>query len=214
MGVLLQCDFDGTILTDNLGDNLLQAYAEEAWKRFSAEYKAGNIRLEDYNRRAFSHVKESRERLLQYISEHAIMRPHFPELVELCRERGLEFVIVSNGLDFYIEACLSDFGLKGLPFFSGKADFTPSGIRVTYPYPDGAEATGIGFKAAYTDLFRKKEHKVVYLGDGLSDRAPASKASYTFARGSLLQHCQSKGLPHSPFDNFKEVVEVLKSLNI
>ncbi|MBI2907812.1 MAG: MtnX-like HAD-IB family phosphatase [Chloroflexi bacterium] len=213
MSTLVQCDFDGTILTENLGDNLLQAYAGEVWKRFSAEYKAGNIRLEDYNRGAFSQVREGKEELLRYISGHAVMRRHFPELVEHCRENGLEFVIVSNGLDFYIQACLENFGLKGVPFHSGQADFTPSGIRVTYPYPDSMDEAQTGFKAAYAELFRKRGHRIIYLGDGLSDRAPASRAHYTFARGSLLEHCRSNGLPHSPFEDFREVVEVLKKMN-
>ncbi|MFH1486410.1 MAG: haloacid dehalogenase-like hydrolase, partial [Chloroflexota bacterium] len=99
MGFLVQCDFDGTILTDNLGDKLLQAYANAEWQRCSADYKAGLIPLESYNRQAFSCVKESRDKLVQFILENAEMRPHFPELVDYCRGRNLKFVIVSNGLD-------------------------------------------------------------------------------------------------------------------
>lgn len=214
MGILVQCDFDGTILMDNLGDKLLRVYANEAWQRISAEYRAERIPLESYNRQAFSHVKESRATLQRFTSENAEMRPHFPELVRYCREHGLEFVIVSNGLDFYIEASLGKFGLRGLRYFSGKADFTPSGIQVRYPSPDGTEALQIGFKAAYVDFFRQKGYKVIYIGDGLSDRIPAGKASYAFARGSLLDHCQRDGVPHSPFNDFRDVIRGLKSLDL
>lgn len=214
MAILVQCDFDGTILMDNLGDKLLRVYAPDAWQRFSDEYRAGRIPLESYNRGAFSNVKEDRETLEKFALEYGEMRAYFPELVEYCRKAGHQFVIVSNGLDFYIAACLEKFGLKGLPYHSGHAHFSPSGIEVKYPSPGDRLPIDTGFKAAHVDFFTNKGHKVVYIGDGLSDCLPASKASYAFARGSLLDYCQRNNVRHSPFEDFRDVVGVLKLLSI
>ncbi|MFH1486745.1 MAG: hypothetical protein ABIH46_11805, partial [Chloroflexota bacterium] len=118
------------------------------------------------------------------------------------------------GLDFYIEASLSKFGVRGLVYHSGMATFTASGITVQYPSPNGIDPLEIGFKTAYVDFFQQKGYKVVYIGDGLSDRVPASKASYVFARGSLLDSCRSSGVPHSAFSDFRDVIGVLKALDI
>ena len=119
------------------------------------------------------------------------MRAGFHELVKYCRRRGFRLVIVSNGLDFYIEAILKDLGLENIEVHAAQAAFNPGGVEVHYVGPDGQRLDD-GVKEAYTKSFLKLGYTVIYVGNGDSDVAPAKYAHHVFATGELLGKLEGK----------------------
>ena len=126
-------------------------------------------------------------------------------------EKDFKFVIVSNGVDFYIEAILADMGIKGVEVFAAKSRFSPGGMKVKYIGPDGSQMEA-GFKEAHTGLLKRRGYSVVYVGNGLSDIYPARQADYVFATGDLLKRCQETKLECLPFNDLNDVVRGLKTL--
>ncbi|MBI2329043.1 MAG: MtnX-like HAD-IB family phosphatase [Chloroflexi bacterium] len=208
---LVQCDFDGTITEEDVSFVMLDAFAGGDWRQLFREYEEGKISVGRFNTQAFAMVKADRQSLLEIARSKVKVRPGFQELVACCRRKGFRLVIVSNGLDFYIEKILRDIGLADIEVFAARTRFHPGGLKVQYIGPDGSQLDS-DFKAAYVALFLREGYRIIYAGNGNSDIAPARQCHHIFATGNLLAHCQQTNLACTAFTDFNEVVSVLELL--
>jgi len=206
---LVQCDFDGTITEDDVSFAMLDAFADGDWRQLHEQYEAANISVGRFNTDAFAMVKADRESLLKIAKSTVRIRPAFHKLVACCRSKGFRLVIVSNGLDFYIEAILRDIGLADIEVFAAKTHFHPDGLTVQYIGPDGSQLDE-DFKGAYVNAFLAEGYRIIYVGNGTSDLSPARQCYHIFATGNLLAHCKETNLSCTPFTDFNEVVKVLE----
>ena len=209
---VVQCDFDSTIAEDDISFMLLDAFADGDWRQVLREYREHKIPVGVFNAKSFGMVKADKQTMLDFIFKRGVkVRAGFDELLTYCAKKGYKFVIVSNGLSFYIEAILRDIGVDNIEVFASEAKFNPEGLEVKYTGPDGSELES-GFKDAYTELFIRQGYRVIYIGDGKSDRFPAMKANYIFARDDLLDYCLKKNIHCTPFDDLNDVVRGLEVL--
>jgi 2-hydroxy-3-keto-5-methylthiopentenyl-1-phosphate phosphatase len=212
MKTLIQCDFDGTITKEDASFLLLDKFAQGDWGRLFQQYREQKISVGEFNTRAFAMVKADKHRLLGALEGNVKVRAGFHELVSYCLEKGLRLVIVSNGLDFYIRAVLSESGLGDLEMHAAQASFHPTGMKVRYVGPDG-KTVDDGFKDAYIELFLSLGFRVIYIGNGDSDIAPAKRAHRVFATGDLLAYSTENNLNCKPFTDFREVIRELERLS-
>ncbi len=210
MKTLVQCDFDGTITEEDASFFLLDAFAQGDWRRLLREYKEHRISVGEFNTKAFAMVKADKPTLLGALKGEVKVRAGLRELVNYCLGKGFRLVIVSNGLDFYIRAVLKNLGLGNMEVYAAQASFYPEGMKVQYAGPDGQKLED-GFKEAYTKSFLKIGYRVIYIGNGDSDIAPAKYAHYIFATGELLTYCRENNLEYKPFETF---VDVVRELNL
>ena len=210
MKTLVQCDFDGTVTEEDTSFFLLDAFAQGDWRRLLREYKEHKISVGEFNTKAFAMVKADEPMLLEALKGKVKVRAGFHELLDYCKRRGFRLVIVSNGLDFYIEATLKDLGLGNIEVHAAQASFHTEGMKVRYVGPDGKRLED-GFKETYTRSFLKLGYRVIYVGNGDSDFAPAKYANHVFATGELLAYCRDNNLNYKPFENF---IDVVRDLNL
>jgi len=213
MKTIVQCDFDGTITEKDVSFLLMDAFADGNWRQLLNEYREGRISVGAFNTKAFTMVKADKQTLLDFIftKSKVEIRAGFNELLTYCSKKGFKFVIVSNGLDFYIEAILRDIGVENIEVFAAQTQFSPDGLEVKYIGPDGRQLED-SFKEAYTELFLKRGYRVVYVGNGISDFSPARQAHHIFATPDLLDYCQKANLNCTPFDGLNDVVRGLEIL--
>lgn len=211
MKAVVQCDFDGTITEDDASFHLLDAHSSGDWRRLLHEYRERRISVLDFNARAFATVKADQAALLETLKDKVKVRPGFRAFVDYCLATGVRFVIVSNGLDFYIDDILRDLDLPDLEVHAGRASFRPEGIRVQYISPEGLSLED-GFKESYTRLFLKEGYRVVYMGNGESDIPAAKLAHHVFATGQLLAYYRENSLNHRPLDSFSVAAQDLEEL--
>jgi 2-hydroxy-3-keto-5-methylthiopentenyl-1-phosphate phosphatase len=205
VNTLVQCDFDGTVTERDVSFLLLDAFAHGDWRRLLQDYKEHKISVGQFNTRAFAMVKADRYTLVEALKGGVKVRAGFHELADYCLGKGFRLVIVSNGLDFYIGAVLKDLGLGDLEVHAAQSSFHPEGMEVQYVGPDGNRVDD-GFKEAYIKSFLKLGCRVVYIGNGDSDIAPAEYAHHVFATGDLLAYCRENNLKYKPFETFLEVI--------
>jgi 2-hydroxy-3-keto-5-methylthiopentenyl-1-phosphate phosphatase len=209
---LVQCDFDGTVTEKDASFFLLDAFAQGDWRRLLREYKEHKISVGEFNTKAFAMVKADKPTLLGALKGGVKVRPGFHELINYCLKEGFRLVIVSNGLDFYIKAILKDLGLKNIEVHAAQASFHPEGMKVKYVGPAGKRLDD-SFKEAYIKSFLKLGYRVIYMGNGDSDVAPAKYAHYVFATGDLLAYCRENNLDYKPFENFNDIVRDLGQMS-
>jgi len=211
MRTLVQCDFDGTITEEDMGFLLLDTFASKDWRRLLTEYREGRLSVGRFNTRAFAMVKADKQILLKFIRSKVKIRDGFHELLAYCGRKDFYFVIVSNGLVFYIEAILRHIGIDNIDILAAKADFTSNGVDTKYIGPKG-NLLQDGFKEVYTKLFLSRGYRVIYIGNGTSDTLPARQAHHIFATGELLNYCKEANLDYTPFTDLNDVVRGLELL--
>ena len=209
MGITVQCDFDDTIVTDNLGQLVLEAFASEGWRLFDDAYQRGEMSVERSNQSQWGLVHAHREAIEQLAAEKARVREGFLEFVRYCRKAGVRLVVVSNGLDLYIDPVLKKLRVPHLEHYCGTTSITNEGVKVRYTDPSGTEIDE-GFKVACLRYLQGNHNRLVYIGDGMSDIAAALHSDYVIARDTLAGHLESHHHPYSSFETFYDVIRALE----
>ncbi|MFC1846749.1 MtnX-like HAD-IB family phosphatase [Chloroflexota bacterium] len=208
---LIQCDFDGTITEEDISFLILDAFTNGDWRRLFKEYKEDKITVGSFNKRAFRMVRQDENTLRQFVKEKSRIRDGFPELLNYCRQKGFRFVIVSNGLEFYIKAILESIGIDKLEVFAARAVFNRDGIEASYIGPDGIELQD-DFKKAYIRNFLKKDYRIIYIGNGTSDIPSARLADHVFATDVMLANCRQANVKCTAFSSLRDIIMGLELL--
>jgi 2-hydroxy-3-keto-5-methylthiopentenyl-1-phosphate phosphatase len=209
--MIIQCDFDGTIIRNNLSVLIREHFAPDAWRAIEADYLRGQITVEESNRRQFALIKEPKERLQEFARCHIDVRRGFPEFTADCEAKGHQLVIVSSGLDFYIEVVLSELGISDIAMYCGKTEFNEKGIMVSYHDHNG-NIIEHGFKISLLNWLKCRDKSIVYIGDGLSDLEAARHANYVFAKGHLATLMQKEDASWCIFNTFIDIQNKLTLL--
>jgi len=206
--MIIQCDFDGTVTTNNVSLLLRERFAIGNWQRIEADYLQGRLGVDESNKRQFALIREPKEKLVAFASKNAKVRAGFSDFAYYCRSSGIRLIIVSSGLDFYIEAVLNKIGARDIELYCARTSFGQDGIAVSYIGPDGSLLKQ-GFKEKYLTWLKKRGGRVTYIGDGLSDLAAASAADQVFATGHLHRLLGAKQVSHYSFTDFHDILHQL-----
>ena len=204
------CDFDGTALTEDLGDHVALRFAgAENYRRAEDAYRAGAYPFKDLLARIFAPITASREEIAAFARGRAVLRPGFERFLSACHAERRPFLIVSAGLDAYIEPVLDRLPppLRAhVELRANGARIGPAGLEVAF---HGSDCGFCGFcKGNVVRELQAAGHKVAVCGDGTGDRHAADAADAVFARrdSSLARYCAGKALPHELFDTFDDVM--------
>ena len=211
--IAVLCDFDGTVAQDDVGDLLFATFATEGARDAVDEWMRGQISSRQCLEREAAAAKVCPTTLKNFLSERRL-DPYFKDFHDFAQQRGIEVVVLSDGLDFYIEQMLIRNGLGGIEFFANRLRIDGDTLHVEFPWYDMLECTECGCcKTHHLMRYKMDGYFIVYVGNGLSDRCPCESADLVLAKGELLEHCRAKKIGAVEFKNFRDVErEVLKRL--
>jgi 2-hydroxy-3-keto-5-methylthiopentenyl-1-phosphate phosphatase len=205
------CDFDGTALTDDLGSKVAVHLGDPSrYEAAEARYAAGELSFGHLLRHVFAPVRATGEEIAAFARAQARWRPGFEDFLERSAEGGVPFLIVSSGLDVYIDAVVATLSpplRSHVQVRANRATPSPAGLTIDF---HGSDCGFCGFcKGDVVRELKARGHKVVALGDGTGDRHAAEAADHVFARAgsSLARWCAARDLPHDTFTTFHDVVE-------
>lgn len=204
--LLIACDFDGTITERDTLHLIVEEFGRRGlWATIEPRLRAGELTLEEAMQEEFATVRATPEQVRALVLREAGLRAGFPELVSWSRARGHRLIVFSNGFRSVIDAVLGRAGLGDLEVLSHEALFTAEGC--TLVWTERGEACGeCGRRCKRHDLrARLGGDRLVYIGDGLSDRCAAHLADLVFARADLARDLTIDGVPFEPFDDFVEI---------
>lgn len=206
------CDFDGTITRVDATDAVLEAFALPAWRDWEHRWATGEISSQECLSRQAELIQADRDTLVRFAAElpidHGIVA-----LSRWCAEHGVPLTIVSDGFDLLVETVLRQHGLLGLPVFSNHLRWDENG-RPSLSFPFAAQEceSGAGTcKCSLALLSGLSSSSTIYIGDGQSDRCVSSKIPTVFAKGTLQDWCELKGINYFAFETLTEVTERLFS---
>lgn len=209
--MLVLCDFDGTITTDDVTNLLWDRYGIADWRgQLLPAYRAGQrttLELMDEGWRAIG-LPEAE--LLSVAHQEIGLRHGFIRFVDRCRDSGWAFHVVSCGLDWYLRAFLP----PEVPFTSYTATLE-DGWRVQLPAGCTLQS-GEDFKIHVMQalLNGKADEVTVYIGDGRNDLPIAAACDHVFAvrNSTLARLCREEGISAVEFESFDTISAALNGL--
>src|SRR5437016_12740704 len=105
---VLVLDFDGTLTTTDLGDDLCDRFAPPAWRDIDAEWVRNEISLPEAQRRMWALARCSREEAVAFGREVGELRAGLDGFLDSAARAGARLWLASGGFDFYIEAILGE----------------------------------------------------------------------------------------------------------
>jgi 2,3-diketo-5-methylthio-1-phosphopentane phosphatase len=212
--IAIFCDFDGTVAQDDVGDLLFSTFSKDAESRRIVErWERGEISSRECLEREAELIEVEREDLNKFVIKRRL-DPFFKDFHDFAKKRDMEVLIMSDGLDYYIETLLLRNGLGEIEFFANHLIVDGKRFKVEFPHYDLMDCTDCGCcKTHHIHRYRDEGYFIIYVGDGLSDRCPVEAADMVFAKNDLLDFCLQNGIDHIKFRNFRDVErEVLKRI--
>jgi 2-hydroxy-3-keto-5-methylthiopentenyl-1-phosphate phosphatase len=202
--MLILCDFDNTITTEDVTNLLWDRHGIENWRDvLLPSYRAGEATTLELMDQGWRVIDRPADDLLLEARQFIRLRDGFVDFVASCREAGWPLHVISCGLDWYLHGFLP----PAVPFTSYTA-VRDGGWRVQLPagyaLPPGEDFkihVMRGLQAAYPGL------DTVFIGDGRNDFPIARACSRVFAlAGSTLAHlCERHDLSFTSFESFDTI---------
>lgn len=209
-GCKILCDFDGTIVANDVTDYLLGRFADPAWHDLERSWELGRIGARECMQRQVALLEAAPAVLDKAVAAMAI-DPGFPAFVAFARRIGIPLTIVSDGLDRVIKDVLRRSKLSDVEIRSSQFAYRGDGRwHLEFPYADQdclSRACTCKCEIAKADGLR-----TLLIGDGRSDFCVAEASHFVFAKHKLLEHCRAREIPHAPFADFTEAQRLLAHL--
>jgi 2,3-diketo-5-methylthio-1-phosphopentane phosphatase len=204
-------DFDGTVSTTDVGNRMFARFASDGWEEVVQSWKEGHIGSRDCLVAECSLAQATAEQVREFALTREI-DPLFEPFVRYCRDGGIPVVILSDGLDFYIDIVLQKYGLQELPCFANRLKFQGNRLLPEFPYFErGCLACG-NCKGYHVRRYRQQGKTVIYIGDGFSDRCGVQEADHVFAKDDLRSYCRKNGIAHMPYNDFGDILKEVQAL--
>jgi len=211
-------DFDGTITRHDVGNAFFRSHGGEACDALVRRYHEGAIGAPELFRAEAEAMGRVDMRALEALVDAEPIDPSFPALAAFCRDRGVDMLVVSDGLDYYIRRILEREGCGDVPFVANRAVFHPGGQdgRVTvvpeFPHADAACDRCACCKRNVMLAAAGEEDRIAYVGEGYSDRCPVRYADIVSAKDALQAYCQDENITYYPYTTFDDVRSRLAAL--
>jgi 2-hydroxy-3-keto-5-methylthiopentenyl-1-phosphate phosphatase len=212
--VLIICDFDGTACSVDMGNKILDRFAGEGWRDISRAYCIDEIGSRVAYTKIAPLFRGTQGQMVEYVQSNASLAPYFADFYRFCREREYDFKIVSDGLDFYIEAVLKKYGLTDIEFFSNAVTCWHSdGISIDFPYLNTSCGKCGTCKSSIVKGFSDHYDRIIYIGDSYSDVCPSKAADLVFAKDILYEKCSNNGTACINYENFRDIMDCLEKIS-
>lgn len=196
------CDFDGTIATRDVTDLVLRKLAPPEWEIIERQWTDGVIDAATCMRRQIALLSDDMS-AVDAVLEGVELDPGFVRFVEWCRVTGIEIVVVSDGVDYFIRNVLDRYGFGDLTILSNQLDAGRDGLSLKQPL--SRPECGSGHGVCKCAVVGASLEPVIYVGDGKSDECVSGQADCLFAKSKLALFCEDRGIPFSRYESFADV---------
>jgi 2-hydroxy-3-keto-5-methylthiopentenyl-1-phosphate phosphatase len=209
------CDFDGTITENDVwiavGEYFINK--KDRWVEVIRQFENLEIGARECFLKECELIENFDKKIFDSIIDSQKIDVYFKDFKSYCDENKLPLVILSEGMDYYIERILSNNNID-LKYYSNGFRLTPDekSFHLEYPYSD-YECTKCGCCKRNLIINMCADDEIaVYIGDGYSDVCAVNYADIVFAKKSLASYCWKNNITYFDYKNFDDVIRKLEKL--
>lgn len=217
MTTRILCDFDGTVTEhDNIIALMKEFAPQEAFEPLKKGVLDRSLSIQSGVGQMFRLLPSDRKQeYIDFLIDRAVIRPGFDTLLAFAKSNGIDFAIVSGGIDFFVQpilACL----LTDETIYCNGSDFSEEVVRIEWPHAcDAACNNQCGCcKTSIARKLKQDGDTIIAIGDSVTDFELAKKADHVYARDYLITLCEQHGIPYTPFETFYDIVKHLQTTGV
>ena len=214
-------DFDGTITLEDTNDLLFLTHGSAENAEIEEDFRAGKKDDRETMRRHFEVARLTFEDYFSFLDSKVRIDAGFDAFLRYLRKHSLPFFIVSGGYRTGIAHVLGRERLEGVQIFANdllqeNGYLTPSYATESHVCTEPTGPCGNCKKVCIDAIRRQTGKKILYAGDGLTDRCVVKKADLIFAKAgcALAEHCRATGSAYIPFTCFDEILRRLEGADL
>jgi len=204
-------DFDGTITLEDTCFLMIQQFCRPGWEEVNEQWEQGEIGTLECARRTFALFDASREELVIFLQQIPV-DSGFKDFLKLVEQNGDSIFILSDGYDLNIKTIFTANDIEKIPFYANMLLYTGGKFDLDSPYHNPVCGKCGTCKTNLLEQLRGEKRQTIYIGDGSSDKCPVKQADIIFAKGKLMEYCQSSGLPAKEFNSFQDIIRWLEQV--
>lgn len=207
-------DFDGTITTTDVGDAIFSHFGDpEIVKPAVEKLLTDRISARDCWLHLFQSIDKIDVDALNSFIDNIPVDPYLNELVNYLNKNNIDFYVLSDGFDYYIERIFKREGLNGIKYFSNRMSITEDYKLIPYfPYYDHSFLNSANCKRNHIINLSSDDDYTIFIGDGNSDKYTAVYCDFIFAKKDLIKFCQKESITYCPYKNFGDIIEKIEQL--
>lgn len=210
--MIIFTDFDGTITKIDTLNLVLDEFADGDWREIENKVTHHILTEKEALQAEFDLVNASYEPVIQFLLEHVEIDETFIEFTEWCKLNNIELVVLSGGFKEFIQVVFKRFGVKEIPFYSNSVQVINNEWKIIQSSLPKINNLCNHCKTNHLIEVKKSEKKVIYIGDGNTDRCPAENADIVFAKNELAKYLKKKNKLFYNYKNFKDIQKILIEL--
>ena len=211
---VIVADFDGTITREDSNALLVEYFGNSKNAQIEDDFISGVISNREAFYQHFESMHITLEEYLEFIRLNINIDPGFDEFLKRVHMHGVPFLILSGGYHQAVECVLGEKRLQGVKVFandlSGEPYITP---QFESTIPDCIKSfgpCGNCKRDCLKGIRHESKRKILYIGDGLTDRCAVEEADILFAKSSLAAYCDAQGISYIHFDDFSNITNYLR----
>jgi len=209
---IILSDFDGTISLDDVNDKLFSLYGDEVSEQIDKDYYNGEISDKEALLKQYQRIRLSKEEFFNFIDTTIKVDKYFYSFYKKLKDKRIAFAIVSGGFSNYIEYLIER---EGVPFndkiYANTLYFDKKRLIpiLNHDISSCHQSFGVcgNCKHRIVIELKKEYEKIIYIGDGLTDRCVVNEVDYIFAKTGrpLESFCDNEGLSYIPYESFNDL---------
>ncbi|MDF2911341.1 MAG: 2,3-diketo-5-methylthio-phosphopentane phosphatase [Sporolactobacillus laevolacticus] len=206
---LFLSDFDGTLTDKDFFHVIIDHHFADQRDKLYDDWDKKVMTDLDYLTRLFKSIDRDQAGIDDDI-DAVPFDPYAKKVIDLVKELGGEFVVISAGTDYYIKRIFEKNGIEGVKIYSNPGVYENRGIQLNVD-PKGpyySELYGIDKQKLARDLMKEYD-TVFFAGDSLPDLKAAMLADTIFAKGKLQGLLDQEKKDYVAIKSFKDIEDYL-----
>ena len=203
---LIFCDFDGTILQEEIFHDLMWRFAPQASARILPEILALRTSLHAGLCAVLGTIPSARwPEMQEFVVQNSHLRAGFPDFLAALPRLGWELLVVTGGFTRMAELVLAPLRAQIRAIHGLEVDLSGPTLRVFSPWEDDEEL--VVKRAIYAHY---QPDEAICIGDSVTDLRLARVCPRVFARDRLLGQLRDEQRPCTPFQDFFDILHALE----
>lgn len=204
---IIVSDFDGTITKTDTLAKFLEDYADPKWLDIENDWREGKFGSQECLVKQFSLVQNLTPKLISDFLDRIEIDDGFIPLCKKAKSKNIPIVVLSDGLDYFINKILEKNGLNFLDVITNHAYFNERGkFIIEFPNDSGHCSNNAGTcKCKTVKELKKIYQEVIYIGDGASDFCVSKVPDKLFAKLGLAQYCKNSNISFTEYNSFWDI---------